>query len=636
MSAHDSPAPLGWKLKSFGLVVGTLYSGYQITNHWHWRPPVTLPLTWLDRAIPLLEWTVWPYLVLAGCMFLPLLLSDRQIFRRCLTALGCGYSVNLLVFAMWPTMLPREGLPDGWHRTAFAWLYAVDSPANCFPSGHITAPFIAFHALAMEHRRWRGLLWLAFALLCPTILTTKQHYVVDLVGGLATGALGVWLSGLWLGQLQRNQNDPAQPRSPVFNGGLVNLIRFQRDPLHFLAEVNRECGPVVKCRLAWLKLILVNDPAAARAILKLPHHSANKDTRSAACISLVSGRSLLTANGDSWFRLRRLVQPAFHHQRLAGYAAEIERLAGQMIAEWKAAPGGRVEVGAAMRQLTFRFICRVLLSADPSKEINALEVSINQLLTAVWQSIRSPFDWSLKLPTRNRQQFDAALAHVRGFIQGRLTARRNSGAPSAHDLLAMLMEACDADTRKGMSEDEIINECVTLVLAGYDTTANALAWSLTLLAQHQDVAASLRAEPESATDAPYARAVFLETLRLYPPIWIIERNLDEAVTAGPWHFAAGAQLIISPWVLHRSPYHWENPEAFRPERFLDPAVEHSAFLPFGDGPRTCIGKGLAMMEGVKVLALVGKAGTLAMAGPIPSPDPGIALRPHGEVWMTLT
>ena len=149
------------------------------------------------------------------------------------------------------------------------------------------------------------------------------------------------------------------------------------------------------------------------------------------------------------------------------------------------------------------------------------------------------------------------------------------------------------------------------------------------------MAARLRAGPESTTaEAPYARAIFLETLRLYPPIWIIERNLDEAVSAGPWHFAAGAQLLISPWVLHRSPDYWENPDTFRPERFLDPAVEHPAFIPFGDGPRTCIGKGLAMMEGVQVIALVGKAGRLAMVDPMPSPNPGIALRPGGEVWMT--
>ncbi len=598
---------------------------------------MTLPLTWLDRAVPLLEWTVWPYLVLAGCIFLPLLLQDPQVFRRCMVALTCGYSVNLLIFAVWPTMLPREGLPDGWHHAAFAWLYVVDTPANCFPSGHITAPFIAFHALATEHRKWRGLLWLTFALLCPTILTTKQHYAVDLAGGLATGAFGVWLSSVWLGRRERVQAGTAQPGAPVFNGGLVNLLRFQRDPLRFLAEVNRECGPVVNCRLAWLKLTLVSDPLAAHAILKLPHHSANKNTRSAALISLVSGRSLLTANGDSWFHLRRLVQPAFHHQRLAGYAAEIERLAGQLITEWKAAPGGRVEVVAAMRQLTFRFICRVLLSADPSKEMSALEVSINHLLVAVWQSIQSPLDWSLQLPTRKRRHFDAALAHVRGFIQEQINTRRSSATAPANDLLAMLIAARDADTGEGMSDDEIVNECITLVLAGYDSTANALAWALTLLAQHPAAAERLRAEPESTTaETPYARAVFLETLRLYPPSWIIERNLDAAISAGPWHFAAGAQLIISPWVLHRSPDHWENPEAFRPERFLDPAAEHPAFIPFGDGPRTCIGKGLAMLEGVQVIALVGKAGRLARVEPMPSPNPGIALRPDSEVWLTLT
>ena len=206
-------ATFGWKLKWFAMVMGVLYSGYQLTNHWQRQPPTTLPLTWLDQAIPLLEWTVWPYLLLAACTALPLCLSDRGEFKRCLTALACGYSLNLLIFAAWPTMLPRAGLPDGWHRVVFAWLYWLDSPANCFPSGHITAPLVAFHALAIEHRKWRGPLWLGFAVLCPTILTTKQHYVVDLLGGLATGAFSIWLSEAWLRRRASVPAATAQPES---------------------------------------------------------------------------------------------------------------------------------------------------------------------------------------------------------------------------------------------------------------------------------------------------------------------------------------------------------------------------------------------------------------------------------------
>lgn len=637
MAFANPPATFPWKLKIFAAVVGPLYGIYQLTNRWHWRPPVELPLTWIDRAIPVVGWTVWPYLLLAGCIVLPLLVKDRAVFRRAMAGLACGYSVNLLVFAIWPTMLPRGDWQTGWHEAGFAWLHSVDSPANCFPSGHITAPFVAFHALATDRPRWRTWLWIVFVLLCPTILTTGQHYFVDLVGGLATGWFGVRLAALWLGTGTVAPDGKAAPSSPVFNGGVVNLIRFQRDPLRFFSAIVQEHGPVLKCRLAWLTLVLVADPAAARAVLKLPRHAANKRTRSAALIGLVSGRSLLTADGDSWFRLRRLVQPAFHHGQIAGYSERIERLGAAFIDGWKAAPNGRIEVASAMRRLTFRFICGALLGTEPGAELDTLERSINRLLADVWAEIRSPMGRGLQRKGRRRREFDEALAQVRGFIQERIAARRAGKEAGQGDLLAMLLSVRDADSGEGMSDTEIIDECVTLIIAGHDTTANALAWSLALLARNPAAAERLRAESASADGGrAHARAVFLETLRLYPPIWIIERNLDAAAALDGWRLESGSQVIISPWVLHRSPAHWDAPEEFQPERFLDPEAEHPAFLPFGDGPRTCIGKGLAMLEGIALLTLVGRAGTLSMEGELPEPDPALTLRPKGELWLTLS
>jgi membrane-associated phospholipid phosphatase len=197
-SSGENSFSLFRKARPVILVVAGLYGGYQITSHFQWREPVTLPLTWIDRALPLIEWTLWPYLILAACIFLPVLLNDRGVFHRCLVAIAIGYTTNLIVFAIWPTVLPREGLPGGVHRLAFASLYFFDAPTNCFPSGHITAPLITFHALAEENRRWRIWLWLVFAAMCPTILTTKQHYALDLAGGFATGILGLWLSGVWM------------------------------------------------------------------------------------------------------------------------------------------------------------------------------------------------------------------------------------------------------------------------------------------------------------------------------------------------------------------------------------------------------------------------------------------------------
>lgn len=625
MADQDSSAPFLWKLKWFALIVGTLYSGYQVTNRWQWREPTTLPLTWLDRQIPFLEWTVWPYLLLAGCIFLLLLLRDRFVFRYSLAAMIFGYSINLVVFTLWPTMLPREGLPDGLHGAGFQWLYSIDTAANCFPSGHITAPLIAFYALTLEHPTKRRWLWLTFGLLCPTILTTRQHYAIDLFGGLATGIFGLWAARLWMGEAD------GSPTRPTFNGGVINLIRFQRDPLRFFQEVTAKCGPVVKCRLAWLNLTIVNDPEAAHAVLRLPPGTSNKKTRSVDLLKRIAGQSLLTANDASWFTKRRLLQPAFHHLRLQAYAKDIRRFTEEAVADWQTAPGARIEVNHAMRQLTFRIICRLLLGTESPGETREVERSISRLLSTAWHSIQSPLDLHWRLSGSCQKQFAQDLALVRGFILERVVQRRRDQADTG-DLISMLIAVRDADTGQGMTDEEIVTECLTLLIAGYDTTANALIWAMVLLAEHPEVGEQLR-EEISTGDTPHARAVFMEVLRLYPPIWLIERNIESAVTVGRWKIDAGSQVLICPWALHRSPGHWQEPERFDPSRFLGTGSEPAAWLAFGAGPRVCIGRGLAMLEGQIILNAIAQAGRFVLESGPPKPDPGIALRPEGDVWM---
>lgn len=612
-----------WRLQWFALVVGPLYGLYQVTNHWPHAERSTLPLTWLDHALPLLPWTVWPYLLLAGCIFLLLLVKDAAVFRRALAALAAGYSINLLIFAVWPTMLPRDGMPDGLHGAGFAWLYSMDSPANCFPSGHITAPLIAFHALAVERPQHRWWLWAVFALLCPTILTTKQHYAADLAGGVATALFGLLVTR-GMAPLR------GAPGRPVFNGGVVNLIQFQRNPLRFLESLTRRCGPAVNCRLAWYSMTVINEPAAALAILKLPHTHANKNTRSTGIIKRVAGNSVLTVSGAEWFQRRRLVQPVFHHHRMEAYADMMTALTRQTVEEWLAAPGGEADAGPLMRHLTFRFMCRVLFSLENAAQTTGLERAMDHLLHSTWQSIQSPFDFLWCLPGR-RTSFEAARAEVCRFIQAQIEARRREPQETP-DLLGLLLAATDADTGERMPETAVVDECITLLIAGYDTTANALTWALILLAQHPEVAARLQVECRTGR-TELARAVFSEALRLYPPIWIIERNLDAPVEAGAWPLPRGARVLISPWVMHRSSDYWEDPAAFRPERFTGDKPLPSAYLPFGAGPRSCIGKGLAMMEGEIALSVLAAAGLPKLCGAVPQPDAGVTLRPTVAVMM---
>jgi PAP2 superfamily len=183
-----------WKAAWLAPVIAVLYGLYLLTNRCHLRPPVVLPLTAVDRAVPLLEWTVWPYLLMSGLMVLPLLARRRDTFLRALGALICGYSVNLLVFAFFPTVYPRPVMaePLDWTGEVFRMLHELDSPANCFPSGHITAPFIGVWALARDFPAWRLPLWATMAVMSLAILTTKQHYAVDLPGGALTAIFGLW------------------------------------------------------------------------------------------------------------------------------------------------------------------------------------------------------------------------------------------------------------------------------------------------------------------------------------------------------------------------------------------------------------------------------------------------------------
>ena len=172
----------------------SLYTIYQATNRYHLYTPASLPSTAIDHAIPFWTWTVVPYFLLIGGMYLPALVSSVPLFKRTLAAITVGLLIIYTIFFLWPTTYPRPPLPEGtaffddWYR----WLTVIDTPANCFPSGHITAPAIGCWAVSKQYPRWRWLIWLLFIPLSLTILTTKQHYVWDLLGGLATAIIGVW------------------------------------------------------------------------------------------------------------------------------------------------------------------------------------------------------------------------------------------------------------------------------------------------------------------------------------------------------------------------------------------------------------------------------------------------------------
>lgn len=423
----------------------------------------------------------------------------------------------------------------------------------------------------------------------------------------------------------------------------ANVLAFRRDPLGFMERLAARFGPVVRVRFAWLTQYFINDPGLARQILELPHTAANKHTRSVQLLGRIAGTSVLTANGAPWFQRRRLLQPLFHHQRMRSYPELMGQLCHEMLERWKSRP--QIAAHEEMTRLTFTFICRVVFAGAPASAAAEMQAPVTEMLATIWKTILSPAQTPLWPGMASRRRFDRALAELDDFIFRQIRERREQGGDHG-DLLQMLLDCRDADTGEAMSDEDIRNECITMLIAGHETTANALTWSLLLLAGHPDIREPVRTEvqqvcgdgpplPEHLPQLQRTRAVLMEAMRLYPPIWLIERNLEAPFACGDWSLPAGAQLLISPHILHRLPAFWSEPDKFNPDRFLErDAEDNPAFLPFGTGPRVCIGRNLATREGIVFLAVIVRGSRLERADAAPvAPAPGISLRPAREILL---
>jgi cytochrome P450 len=493
---------------------------------------------------------------------------------------------------------------------------------------------------------WYALLLqgLEFLLLSPTI-----------AWGIA---LGSTVTVLWL---ERRLYDaafadpepkPSAGTAPGPRGHFLigNLLAFRRDVLGLLVNSRREFGDVVRFRLGPMLIHLVSHPDHIKQVLVTHQNGYNKDTRSSSKIVGITGEGLLTSNGDAWLRQRRLMQPVFNAQSLAGYTGVIAEVTDRMLDAWEAclAAGQAVEVASQMTRLTCTIVARILLGADVSGDIEAVERSATILVRHTWRRLERILDLPLWMPTPENLQFRAA-RHQLDQIVFRLIAERRSGEPRA-DLLALLLKARDDVTGRGMTEKQLHNETLTLLLAGHETTANALSWTWFLLSQHPRWRESARDEVtgllgerapsvEHLSRLDLVTRVFQEAMRLYPPIWIMERRVLEDDEIGGYAIPAGSALEISPYVTHRHPDFWNDPDGFDPDRFTaqrSGGRPQYAYLPFGGGQRLCIGNNLAMLEARVIVSRVLQRFRLELApGAVVEPLPGITLRLRRGLPMTL-
>ena len=400
---------------------------------------------------------------------------------------------------------------------------------------------------------------------------------------------------------------------------------------------------MVRFHLGPMVIHLVSHPDYIKQVLVTHQHRYNKDTRSSAKIAGITGAGLLTNSGDAWLTQRRLMQPVFNAQRLVAYTDLMIEATDRMLDGWqvRAAAGETVDVASEMMRLTCTLVARILLGADVSADIDEVERSATIVMGHTWRRLERIVDPPLWLPTPGNLGFRRAKRRLDRIVYRLIAERRGEAGAAKDDLLARLLKARDDTTGGGMSEEQLHNETITLLLAGHETTANALSWTWYLLARNphwrqqarDEVVGLLGQRAPTAEDLPrldLVTRVFQEAMRLYPPIWIMERRVLEDDTIGGYHIPAGSSLEISPYVTHRHPEFWDNPEAFDPDRFTperSSARPQYAYLPFGGGQRLCIGSHLAMLEAQVILSRVLQRFRLELvSGCVVEPMPGITLR----------
>lgn len=424
----------------------------------------------------------------------------------------------------------------------------------------------------------------------------------------------------------------------------LSLTEIRRDPLRFIMDVTRQYGDIVRYSVGGWKATLVNHPAGVRHILH-DHQSlySKEGTPDLMMLKPMLGEGLLTSEGRPWRLQRRMLQPVFHRQQIEAFGNLITETTQSMLARWErhAATAQALEIVEEMTHLTLRIVAKALFNYDVSQETEVFGKSV-----AVLNETMGHFNpGDQEVLTRFRE----ALGTIRQIVNQVISERRFSD-PGAADVLSLLLLAHDEESGYRMNDKQVSDQTLTLLLAGHETTAKTLGWTLYLLSEHSEVAERLHDEVHSvlgervaAVDdlahLPYTLMVIQEAMRLYPPIWLMSRVAIEDDEIGGYHIPARSLVTISPYVMHRHPSFWNDPERFEPERFAPERESQRlqfSYFPFSGGARQCIGKHFALVEAHLVLASIAQRFNLKLvAGHPVEPEALVTLRPHRGLPMTL-
>ncbi len=438
-------------------------------------------------------------------------------------------------------------------------------------------------------------------------------------------------------------SDAGQPVGPTPLQMLRATPSILRDPLEFLRRSRAEHGPVVTFPTRGRPAVLVDDPGAVRRVLQDNHMAYGKETIQYTALAMVTGQGLLTTDGATWRTHRRAIQPAFHRDTLGHVAAAAADAASRAGELFDAAPDGVVDTDEVLMRVTLDVVGRTLFGADlvdgGEGDGRRLVAAVHDALGAVLRRATTPVSAPASMPTPGNLRLRRALVEL-DTAAARMVARRRE-APRAGDVLGLLL-AGGGDL---LSADEIRDELVTLVIAGHETVAASLTWTLRLLAENPDAQARVHAELDAVLGGGHGRrpqyedlgalrvtrAAVDEGLRLFPSAWVITRRALEADVLAGTAIQAGTLVIISPWLHHRLPAVWPDADRFDLDRWVSGAARpnREAYLPFGAGPRLCIGRDFALVESVLVLAELLRTRQLSTVGPRPRVQAMVTLRPRG-------
>ncbi|GAC1644438.1 MAG: cytochrome P450 [Acidobacteriaceae bacterium] len=445
----------------------------------------------------------------------------------------------------------------------------------------------------------------------------------------------------------------ARPPGPADRGIIGNFPLGSKDPLGLFRQWATLYGDIVHYRALHRHVYMLNHPDLVKDVLLTNARNfikgdALRNNRR------IFGNGLLTNEGEPWLQQRRLMQPAFRHDRIQAYGQGMVRHAEGMIAGWQ--DGQSSDIYVDMMRVTLKIVTEELFNVQIAADRDRFAAGINTLLE-VSSGGRILLPPLLRMvPTPGNLRYHRAARRLDEIVYGLISRRKAEIAETnveSDDLFSVMLRATD-ENGVPMSDQQIRDEVLTLLLAGHETTAVALSWTWYLLAKHPQVERALWAElgrvlngrspgPQDLAQLPYTERVIKEAMRLYPPIWAVVRSPIEDCDIGGYRVPAGSTVLMSQWVMHRDPRFYPDPERFDPDRWVDgrgpgtPAsIPKFAYFPFGAGPRTCIGASFAMMEAVLVLATAAQQFQIRLAPDcLPEPLPSITLRPRHGIRVVL-